>query len=207
MDSMRSLWIAGVKGVVQLIEPDNASNNLARRALDQRDLWFIMQRAPGQSLGEFIQRKRPDGLDLRDAIELTLNLCGIIQQMHRRSIVHQDLSPDNIMIEWDFPRAPINEAQLTLVNFSQAVNVSSSGDGTVASSIQTWYPAPQATDKTWILTVDPSTVCAILLWLLTQVDPRHENGELPHQPRRDRLIEVMINAIKTSSEQLPFIQW
>lgn len=165
-----------------------------------------MQRAPGQSLREFMQRRRPDGLDLREAIELTLNLCGIVHEMHRQNIAHQDLSPDSIMIEWDSTRAPISEAQLTLVSFSQAVNISNNVDVAVASSKQTWYQAPQATDKSWILTVDPSTVCAILLWLLTQVDPRHENDELPHQPRRDRLNQVMLNAIKTSSKHLSFVE-
>ena len=68
-----------------------------------------MQRAPGPSLREFMKKKRPDGFDLREAIELTLNLCGIIQQMHLKNIAHQDLSPDNIMIGCESTDTPIGE--------------------------------------------------------------------------------------------------
>ncbi|CAF1284838.1 unnamed protein product [Rotaria sordida] len=46
-----------VKGVSQLIEPENTSNNLTQRHVDKTNLWMIMKRAPEYSLKEFIERK------------------------------------------------------------------------------------------------------------------------------------------------------
>ena len=144
---MGYLFVVDIKGLVQLIEPENRSNNCGRRDSNQGDLWFIMKRAPGQSLKEFMERRRPDGLYLLEAIQLTLKLSEIVQQMHNRNTVHQNLSPDNIIIELGSTSGPIKDAQLTLVNFSQAVNISKNSDATAEPSMMPWYRAPQAAEQ------------------------------------------------------------
>ncbi|CAF4214561.1 unnamed protein product [Rotaria sp. Silwood2] len=188
-----------VKGVSQLIEPENTSNNLTQRRVEKANLWMIMKRAPGYSLKEFIERRCQGVLEVSAAIQLSLNLVRILQQMHSRGIFHQNLSPENIMIEWDLKSTSINQAQLTLLNFSQTVIVSTRTDTTIVSSTRKWYHAPQTNVKRLSLTIDASGVCAILFWLLTQMDPRHEHDELPHQQARDKLNDIIKSAANSTS--------
>ncbi len=187
-----------MKGVSKLIEPENASNNLVQRRVNRDNLWMIMERAPGCSLKEFIERKCQGVLEISTAIQLTLNLIGIIQQMHNKGIFHQNLSPENIMIEWDL-KSSIAHAQLTILNFTQAVIVLNTAHTSIPSSIEKWYHAPQIDGKGLSSTVDPSGSCAILFWLLTQIEPEHDNDELPHQQARDKLNDMIKSAVKSTS--------
>ncbi|CAF1406093.1 unnamed protein product, partial [Rotaria sordida] len=173
-----------VKGVSQLIEPENASNNLTQQRVDKVNLSMIMKRAPGYSLKEFIERKCQGVLEVQEAIQLTLNL---------------NLSPENIMIEFDSKSRLINQAQLTVLNFSQAVVISTGRDAEIASSTQKWYRAPQTNVKGLSSTIDASGVCAILFWLLTQTDPSHKNDELPHQQAREKLHDMIKSAANSTS--------
>ena len=193
-----------VKGFSQLIEPENKSNNLAQRRVDNGNLWMIMKRAPGYSLKEFIERKCQGVLEISAAIQLTRNLVEILQQMHSKGIFHQNLSPENIMIEWDSKSTSISQANLTVLNFSQAVTISTQTDTKNISSSRKWYHASQTNVNGLSSTVDASGACAILLWLMTGMDPRHENDELPHQQARDKLNDMIKSTTNSTSleEQL-----
>jgi serine/threonine protein kinase len=190
--------VVDVNGVSQLIEPENASNNLVQRRVDTDYLWMIMKRAPGYSLKEFIERKCQGVFEIPAAIQLTLNLVGILQQVHNKEIFHLNLSPENIMIEWD-AKSSIDCAQLTVLNFNQAMNVSNKIHTSIKSSIQKWYHPRQIDDKGLSSTVDPSGICAILFWLVTQIDPQHDNDELPHQQAREKLNGAINSAVKSTS--------
>ncbi|CAF3919413.1 unnamed protein product [Rotaria sp. Silwood1] len=190
-----------VKGVTQLIESENTSNNLTRRCVGKANLWIIMKRAPGYSLKEFMERKCRGVLELSAAIQVSLNLVRILQEVHSRGIFHQNLSPENIMIEWDLKSTSINQAPLTVLNFSQAVIISTGRDTAIVSSKQKWYQVPQTNVKRLSSTIDGSGVCAILFWLLTQMDPRHENHELPHQKARDKLNDMIKSAVNSTNLQ------
>ena len=192
---MLIISITDVNGVSQLIEPENASNNLVQRRVDIDNLWMIMKRAPGYSLKEFAERKYQGVLGIPTAIQLALNLVRILQQVHKKKIFHLNLSPENIMIEWD-SKLPIDRAQLTILNFSQGMIVSNRTHTSItSSSTQKWYHAPQIDDKGMSSTIDPSGICAILFWLLTEIDPRHDNDELPHQQARDKLNDMIKSAV------------
>ena len=177
------LSITGVRGVAQLIDPEDASNNLAQRRSADGDLWMIMQRAPGYSLKEFCTRVHKSALAMPDTIQLALSLTRIIKQVHDRGVGHQNVSPEHLMIEWDHKNQPISEAQLTLLSFSQT------------SSLQKWYEAPQASVEGLSSTIDASGVCAILFWLLLQADPRHDGDALPHQQDREALHRAINDAV------------
>jgi serine/threonine protein kinase len=198
LDIWSFIFIVDVKGVVQLIEPEDSSNNSANQSVNKVK-WLIMKRVPGCSLKEFIAKKDKNFAGVIEAIHLALNLVGIVKQVHNKSIFHQNLSPENIMIEWDSNHDSINHAQLTLLNFSQAVSALNSADLTVASSTQKWYQPLHATTTTLSSTVDASGVCAIIFWLLTKVDPRHNNNELPHQEACENLNQIIDRAVKSAS--------
>ncbi|CAF1018586.1 unnamed protein product [Adineta steineri] len=184
-----------VKGVYQLIEPENISNNLVQRCVNSECLWMIMKRAPGYSLKEFIEQTCQGPLDILSAIQLTLNLMQIIQHVHKKGLFHLNLSPENIMIERNL-RVSYNRAQLTILNFNQATIVSDRTYIPVTTSAQKWYHARQIDDKGLSSTIDPSTICAILFWLLTGINPQHDNDALPHQQAREKLDGI----IKTTAE-------
>ncbi|CAF1018672.1 unnamed protein product [Adineta steineri] len=184
-----------VKGVCQLIEPENLSNNLVQRCINSECLWMIMKRASGYSLKEFIERKCQGVLQISAAIQLTLNLVEIIQQVHKKGLFHLNLSPENIMIEWDL-KVSISCAQLTVLNFNQATIVSDRTYIPVTTSAQKWYHARQIDDKGLSSTIDPSAICAILFWLLTQIDPHHDNDALPHQRAREKFDDMIKSTIK-----------
>ncbi|CAF1416937.1 unnamed protein product [Adineta ricciae] len=182
-----------VKGVSHLIEPDSASNNIARPHAANDKQWMITERAPGCSLEEFIQRNAINDLNMLSIVQLTLKLTGILRDLHRKKIFHQNLSPKNIMIEWDRNRS-MNDAQLTVINFSQAVRASNRTHIATTSSANKWYDAPQSNDEAFVSTVDASDVCGILFWLLTKNKPVRSRAELPHQQFYDRINDVSRNA-------------
>ncbi|UJR16960.1 hypothetical protein I4U23_003858 [Adineta vaga] len=179
-----------------IIEPQNLSNNLTQQRINNDKLWIIMERAPGCSLKEFIERTRND-LDISMNIQLTLKLTDILRDVHKKGIFHQNLSPDNIMIEWNL-KSSIDDAQITVINFNQAVLVSDGAyTSTTTTSTEKWYNASQSTHKAFTTTIDASSICAILYWLLTQINPRHDNGVLPHQHTRDQLDRIISHVAKS----------
>ena len=155
-----------------------------------------MQRAPGCSLEEFIQRNGMNDLNMLSTVQLTLKLAGILQGLHHRKIFHQNLSPENIMIEWD-RNCSMNDAQLTVINFSRAIMASTETYIATTSSANKWYDAPQSNDEAFVSTVDASDVCGILFWLLTKSKPVRGSTELPHQQFYDRINDVSRNAAKS----------
>ncbi|CAF0765289.1 unnamed protein product [Adineta steineri] len=184
-----------VKGVCQLIEPENLSNNLVQRCINSDSLWMVMKRAPGCSLKEFIEQTCQGPLDILSAIQLTLNLMQIIQQVHKKGLFHLNLSPENIMIEQNL-RVSYNRAQLTILNFNQATIVSDRTYIPVTTSAQKWYHARQIDDKGLSSTIDPSTICAILFWLLTRIGPQHSTDALPHQQAREQFDDMIKSTVK-----------
>lgn len=156
-----------------------------------------MERAPGYTLREFFERKYRNTIEVSEAIQLVQNLAGIIKRIHTKNVFHQNISPDNIMIEWDSKPESIGFAHLTLLGFSHAFIVSNEISMENISARQSWYSAPQASVKAMSSTVDASGICAIFFWLLTKMNPQHENGELPHEKFRDKLNDVIDNAINS----------
>ena len=173
--------------MAQLIDPESASKNLAQRRTEQSDLWMIMERAPGHTLKEFITRPHIIALSIPEVIPLALNLIRIIKRVHANDVLHQNISPEHILIEWDRKSSSTGQAQLTLVSFSQG------------SSEQRWYQAPQASVSELHSTVDASGVCAIIFWLMTTIDPQHENGEAPHDQARGELNRIITDTVLSLS--------
>ena len=145
-----------------------------------------MERAPGHTLKEFVSRSPIIALPIPEVIQLALNLIRIIKRVHASGVLHQNISPEHILIEWDQRSSSTGQARLTLVSFSQG------------SAAQRWYQAPQAAIPELNSTVDASGVCAIIFWLITKTDPQHTNGQTPHEQARgelDRIIRETVLAI------------
>jgi len=163
-----------------------------------------MERASGCSLKEFIRQKYHNELGILGALQLAQQLLKIIKNIHSQCIFYGNLKPEHIMIEWDFKNSSIEQAQLTLINFSQAYTISDKEDPTNYLSKQCWYQPLHANAKEFQCSsiVDASGICAILFWLITKIDPQHDNGQLPHQQNdaRDEIERKLNREVKTLSK-------
>jgi hypothetical protein len=196
-------FVQGVKGVVQLIELENSSNNGDQQFVSKSNLSIVTEYAPGYSLKEFINRVHRGGLGVLQAIQLVQNLITIVKQVHSKGVLHQNLRPENIMIEWDPKYTPIDQAQLKLIDFSQAYIKSDRSDRISQSTAQCWSKAPQSNVESLIysLTIDTSSICDILLWLLTNIEPRYDSDHLPHERPdvEERINRKITEAIRSTS--------
>ena len=145
-----------------------------------------------------------DDINVLETIKFVQKLLLLLKEVHSQDIIYKNVEPENIMIEWDSKKTSIEHACLTLINFSQSYIKSDIIDPVNQQSKQRLYQAPQANVEgfKYSSAIDTSGICAILLWLLTNIDPRHSYDKLPHQQdnSRDKLEKKMNHAVETISE-------
>jgi serine/threonine protein kinase len=156
----------------------------------------MMKLAEGCSLKDFVVRNK---LDLMTTIRLIKNLIRIVEHVHENNVLHQNLSPNNVIIEWTSTSDHIDQASITLTNFSKAEIKSNEFDVSDLPAVHQWYHARQS-NKRWLReTVDASGICAILFWLLTGLDPCSGDDLLPHEKSQaDVEIDRQISLISKS---------
>lgn len=191
-----------MKGVIQLIELEDSPNKNNKQYSSNGDLSLLTEHASGCSLKDFVKQSR-GGFGVLEAIQFVQNLTTIVQEIHFRGVFHQNLGPESIIIEWDSKQTSIDQAQLILINFSQADIKSDINDQVNQSATQRWYKAPQSNVESlkYSSTIDASSICAILFWLLTNTHPRHENHLLPHEQNTvmDKLGAKIMQAVRNAS--------
>ncbi len=57
--------------------------------------YLVMEYVDGVPLDEYCEQ---DGLNLRQRVELLVEVCGAVEAAHRQLIVHRDLKPSNILV-------------------------------------------------------------------------------------------------------------
>ncbi|CAF4027885.1 unnamed protein product [Rotaria sp. Silwood1] len=194
-----------VKGVAQLIELEHPSNNYKPEANSKTDLWIIMQRAMKHSLQSEIDRKKErniDDIEVLSAIQFSQNLIEIVKGIHSQGILHQNLEPDNIIIEYESTNSSLGQAHLTLLNFTEAYIKSDQSPAKNQEKAYRWYRPPQTYVQSFkhSPTNDASVIVAILFWLLTSRIPQHNENVLPHQEFevRDKIIKKISRAMSSA---------
>ena len=182
-----------------------------QRSYERTDLSIVTERPSGHSLEEFVLTAHHGELDLFQAIQLAQLLTQIVQQVHGRGVLHQNLSPLDIFIDWDFRETPIDQARLTLLNFSQAYFRGDANPPEPPSIGSNWYSAPQSQTEPYkcTSTVDASTICAILLWLLTKVKPSDIKDILPHREKHVLyfLEQKILSAVQRARTWHSILRW
>ncbi|UJR35331.1 hypothetical protein I4U23_028092 [Adineta vaga] len=191
------------KGIIRFIESGISPSNISQQQnSDKNKLYFFTEKPSGYSLKEFVTQQHRGGFGLLEAIKLLQNLISIVKVVHSRGILHENLEPENIMINWDANNTPIDKAELVLMNFSQCLLNSKEYKPSVQLVEQSWYKPPQSYVESmkYTSTIDASCICAILLWLLTSTEPKHDNNNLPHyQPGLfDKLVSIITKAVRTT---------
>lgn len=165
---------------------------------------MIMERAPGYTLEKFIHQKYHNELSILNAVQLTQKLLKIVKNIHSKRVFYGNIKPEHIMIEWDFKNSSIEQAELTLINFSQAYTISDKIDSTSFHSKPLWYEPLSANAKKFQCssTMDASGICAVFFWLLTKSNPNHDYGKLPHQQDdvRDQILSKIYREVSHASK-------
>lgn len=134
-------------------------------------------------------------------------LIKIVKDIHSKGVLHQNLAPENIFIDWDDKTTSAEQATFTLTDFSQA-HIAEKNYRIKESTDTYWYQAPQFQDEIlkYSSTIDASGLCALLLWLLTNVDPKHDENFLPHQNEdvMTKLNNKIASAVRESSKSMEF---
>jgi serine/threonine protein kinase len=197
-----SFFLQGVKGVVQLVELENPSDD-NEQLTSKNKLELLTERPQGYSLEHFVNEIHRGGFGVLEAVQLVQILITIIKQVHSKGVFHQNLRPENITIEWNSKQTSMDQAELILLNFSQAYIKSEKTNRISQSEAGCWYKAPQWNVKSlkYSSTIDASNICAILLWLLTNTDPPHDQNLLPHRPNNvmDILGKKIAQAVRNAS--------
>jgi serine/threonine protein kinase len=65
--------------------------------------YFVMELVDGEKITEFCQEA---GLDLRQRLELFIQVCQAIQHAHQKGVIHRDIKPSNVLV-WRHDGAPV----------------------------------------------------------------------------------------------------
>ncbi len=67
--------------------------------------WIVMEFVDGRTFADFLQVDGPPPLEL--VIEMAIQTLDALAYLHRKSFVHRDISPDNVMLTRDFHGGPL----------------------------------------------------------------------------------------------------
>jgi serine/threonine protein kinase len=197
----------------------------ATKETDYPTFWTILRYIKGVTLKEFVTQryKHPRGFSLFDAFTLTDKLFCIIKAVHAKGVVHRDLKPDNVMIDFTNYNDPVENVEVYVVDFGMAYietqadtdidwskyDQARHGTELEDSLGNRWYRVPQLSrqdisqltvkqknDLFHVVrrspTIDASSICAILFWMLIQTVPeenRDKNNMAPHRREVSNIIK------------------
>ena len=99
----------------------NIATVLEAGATEEGRLFFAMELIEGPSIIEYAKTKQ---LDLRQRMELFIDVCLAVQHAHQRAVLHRDLKPSNILVaEQDGRPVP------KVIDFGIAKAMTSEADG------------------------------------------------------------------------------
>ena len=94
---------------------------------DRNRVYMVMEWVDGKLLRQLLQQERK--LPLEQVVNIVLQICDVLEYVHKHEVVHRDLKPENIMVDdqgrvklIDFGIAGSAGARrLTFANFSKTM--------------------------------------------------------------------------------------
>ncbi|CAF4543795.1 unnamed protein product, partial [Rotaria sp. Silwood2] len=194
--------------------------------------WTIINYIDGCTLEQFTEKH--ESMGLLNAIRLTQKLLLTIKQIHGIGVVHRDIKPANLLVVHDmntlietaeihvidFGLAYIEnrEDDVDWSKFEEKEKFRQTHFGCTLGNA--FFRVPQLNSATWkdktkkeqnaLLnvrrspTIDASSVCAILFWLISNIEPglkhRDEEHLAPHQ-QKEAEYEIMIKIKQAVNEK------
>ncbi|CAF0919938.1 unnamed protein product [Didymodactylos carnosus] len=199
--------------------PDTQEDAIA----GQKTYWTIMCYIDGRTLEQFMETYGT--IDLLNAVKLTQKLLLTIKNIHASGVVHRDIKPSNLLVVCDknatIETAKIHvidfglsyienrEDDVDWSSFEEKEKFQQTHFGATIGNA--FFRVPQLNSAAWknkthkeqnVLlhvrrspTIDASSVCAILFWLLTDIEPglkhRDESNLAPHQNEEAKMKIMM----------------
>jgi serine/threonine protein kinase len=194
----------------------NIPNSEEDAVVEKKLYWIIMEYINGCTLEDFVHAIGE--IDLLNAVKLTRKLLLTIKKVHARGVVHRDIKPINLLVRYgvnapiesaeiyviDFGLSYIEnrEDNVDLTSFEEKQKYERTYFGDTIGNC--FFRVPQlnsastkqmtAKQKNVLLdvrrspTIDASSICAILFWLITNIEPglktRDQYNLAPHQDQR-----------------------
>lgn len=189
--------------------PQLVVSNVSTDQTGKQERWTLMKLHGGDRLTDYVRQNRPN---IQQALQIAQQLLRAVTQIHAQGVVHRDLRPGNVLIG---QRQQSNDKLLTLINFATAWIVDDQASATTSAISEglfnTFYCLPQfemppaQPGDTQIRpdqcspTIDTSSVCAILFWMITEQEPKESrdlDGNAPHKlAHAQQLIRKRLNTV------------
>jgi serine/threonine protein kinase len=89
--------------------------------IEDHRCYLVLDYVDGQNLRQHIAKNGP--LDEARVLELTKQMCAMLQFLHGRSVIHRDFTPDNLILQ--------SNGQLKLIDFNVARESEEGKTGTI----------------------------------------------------------------------------
>ncbi|MPM07168.1 Serine/threonine-protein kinase PknD [bioreactor metagenome] len=136
--------------------------------------YIIMDFIEGETLKAYV-KKHEGKLSVEETLTLFQPLFQSLENIHKKGLIHRDISPDNIMLQ--------NDGQLVLLDFGAARQISTYGEHSNTVNVKHGF-APEEQYRThgeqgaW---TDIYSLCATIYYLTTGVIPQQALERMANQ--------------------------
>lgn len=127
-----------------LMDHPNIARVLDGGATETGRPYFVMEWVRGERITDYCDAKR---MDIRERIDLFIEVCKGIQHAHQKGVIHRDIKPSNILVSDENGRATAK-----VIDFGVAKAISSERSGTALTSQDQFigtpaYMSPEQADQ------------------------------------------------------------